>query len=426
MNIKNSLLQCCDIAILMTLRRKHANNNIKTAEIEANFNTFKQLLKDTWRFEVSTTAAADLNIKKWNKPTVLPIAKDLQHFKSYLLEISKNASQTLKENENDRTSFKLLLEAVFCQVMLLNRRRVGELERIPLHLYTTAGKRGHEEFENIMTPTEQVLLKTLKRVVTRGKRGRGVPVLFSEDTQSFIHILLKVRNNFVSINNGYLFPKLGTENPLTGYKIMAKHAKQSGVKHPEALTSTKLRKHLATLSQIFSMSSAEIEQLSTFMGHTSNIHRQVYRMPDDIYQTAKISKLLMLMEKGQAGKYKGKTLDEIEMNIDQEEIVEDANESDLEQESDHTIQNAPEESEDPWIVNTEVKVKKAKQKRVLISWTDQQKQLTKSYFKNHIKLKRPPRKGEVDKLVKDHPSVFCNKTWPQIKVFVQNMYKKDL
>ncbi|KAG5866267.1 hypothetical protein JTB14_013618 [Gonioctena quinquepunctata] len=81
---------------------------------------------------------------------------------------------------------------------------------------------------------------------------------------------------------------------------MTNMQKTSNLKNPNAITSTKLRKHLATMSQIFAMTSNDLEQLSTFMGHTSDVHKQAYRLPDDVYQTAKISKLLLLMEKEEA------------------------------------------------------------------------------------------------------------------------------
>ncbi|KAJ8932231.1 hypothetical protein NQ318_004433 [Aromia moschata] len=59
-----------------------------------------------------------------------------------------------------------------------------------------------------------------------------------------------------------------------------------------------------------------LEQLTTFMGHTLDVHRKEYRLPDDIFQTAKIAKLLLLMESGDVGKYQGKTLDEINLEED--------------------------------------------------------------------------------------------------------------
>lgn len=141
-------------------------------------------------------------------------------------------------------------------------------------------------------------------------------MLFSTELQQHPQKLIDLRNNFVNSNNIYLFANLRTNTSITGYKVSQKYVSSSNVKNPSALTSTRLRKHLATISQLFSMSGNDIEQLATFMGHTSDVHKQVYRLSDDVYQTARISKLLLLMEKGQAAQYKGKTLDKIDINLE--------------------------------------------------------------------------------------------------------------
>lgn len=40
----------------------------------------------------------------------------------------------------------------------------------------------------------------------------------------------------------------------------------------------------------------------------------IFRLPQDVHQTAKVSKLLLAVNSGQGHKYKGKTLDEIEFS----------------------------------------------------------------------------------------------------------------
>lgn len=106
-----------------------------------------------------------------------------------------------------------------------------------------------------------------------------------------------------------------TESTILGYKILAKLAKLAHLAKPEAVTSKRLRKHLATISQLFSMNDQDIEQLSTFMDHSVGVHRSEYRLPDDIFQTAKIMKMLIMMENGTAGQFKGKSFDEIDFNL---------------------------------------------------------------------------------------------------------------
>lgn len=84
---------------------------------------------------------------------------------------------------------------MYCRAILLNRKRPGELQRLPLNVYiqSETQQKNYEEIKKIVTPTEQILLDKFKRVVIRGKRNRGVHVLFSEDVQKHIDFLFKVR-----------------------------------------------------------------------------------------------------------------------------------------------------------------------------------------------------------------------------------------
>ncbi|KAG5881740.1 hypothetical protein JTB14_037527 [Gonioctena quinquepunctata] len=298
------------------------------------------LFTANWKFETSSQAASNLHLNKWNKVTIIPLASDLKILRSYLLQTAKKVIDRLQINKKDVSAYNVLVDTIYCRGILLNRKRPGELERMLLHTYLNCGNEEaqYEEFERI-TPSERVLLKKLKRVVIRGKRGRGVPVLFSDDVKNDIEIMLQYRSNFVPQENLFLFAKANSNTEISGYEILSKFARENGAKNPSAITSTRLRKHLATLTQIFNMTDSDIEQLATFMGHTTAVHRGSYRLPDDIFQTAKLSKLLLLMEKGGADIYRGKTLEEINL-IMKENLLEGKeeteepnwNESDMDEE----------------------------------------------------------------------------------------------
>lgn len=75
-------------------------------------------------------------------------------------------------------------------------------------------------------------------------------------------------------------------------------------KNPKAISSTRLRKHLATLTQMFCMSKNDVEQYVSFMGHTIGIRRHNYRFPNGVGE-------------GDAYpyRYKGMTLSEIDVNL---------------------------------------------------------------------------------------------------------------
>ena len=52
--------------------------------------------------------------------------------------------------------------------------------------------------------------------------------------------------------------------------------------------------------------------LADFMGHDISVHREFYRLSEPTIQSARISKLLLALEKGKMHELKGKSLDEIE------------------------------------------------------------------------------------------------------------------
>lgn len=297
MNISRSLKDCCDIAILHICKRKYNHNDTSIAEAEAEITMLRRLLETTWKHEISSQAGQDLNTKTWNKIAIVPLATDLKLFRAYLIQKGDEAEKELKENKENLDSSKMLTENVFCRLILLNRKRVGELQCLKLSTYLIAEERSeqsYEEFSEAITPSEKTLLKSFKRVVIRGKRGRGVPVLFSKDMQDHMALLIGTRSNVLEDSNLFLFGNPKTNHPILGYKIVQTHAKLSGAKNPNALTSTKLRKHLATLTQVFNMTSSDIEQLATFMGHTFDVHSRVYYrvcITDYLTTSTKLQKL---------------------------------------------------------------------------------------------------------------------------------------
>ena len=98
---------------------------------------------------------------------------------------------------------------------------------------------------------------------------------------------------------------------LRGYDSLKLLAKTCSAKNPDVLTSTKLRKHVATVSQVLNLRDNELDQLANFLGHNVRVHRDFYRIPDSCTQVTKISKLLMAAENGIESQ-RGKNLDELD------------------------------------------------------------------------------------------------------------------
>ncbi|KAG5868169.1 hypothetical protein JTB14_004840 [Gonioctena quinquepunctata] len=176
-------------------------------------------------------------------------------------------------DENNYLAYNTLKEVLYTQIILLNRRRPAQIK---VQTYTPVNwdSRNENEFENCLTETEKVLLTSCSSIVIRGKRGRGVPILLSVNVRKHFDCLNKIRNNFVS-HNDYVFHTIG-DNSIDGTKVLYKYAKKCGVRCPKSISATRLRKHLATVTQLLQFSEKDLEQLSKFMGHTLNIHCNVY------------------------------------------------------------------------------------------------------------------------------------------------------
>lgn len=248
--------------------------NTKTKEIK----TLRRLIASNWNAEVSSVANQNLVENQWKKPTIIPLTTDIKKLNDFVREKAKMCVVKLKLNKLDRKSFIELQKCCYTLLITLNRRRVGELERLHLESYLQEEHNViSEEFENNLTEAEKILIKNYKRIKIRGKRHKPVPVLIFKEVQDYIKLLLSVRNNFIPNQNIYLFANVKKDTCLDGYTTLRNFAKLSGAEYPESLTSGKLRKHIATISQINNLNSAELEQLCTFLGHSTTTHQNFYR-----------------------------------------------------------------------------------------------------------------------------------------------------
>ncbi|KAK3534610.1 hypothetical protein QTP86_016760 [Hemibagrus guttatus] len=119
-------------------------------------------------------------------------------------------------------------------------------------------------------------------------------------------------------NVGYWMPTTTclpgpTAKVITGARMPETLCISVWAQNPEHLRSTHLRKHVATLSQILNLKNNELDQVADFLGHDIRVHREYYRLPEATIQLAKISKLLLAMEKGRLPDLQGKSLDDIEI-----------------------------------------------------------------------------------------------------------------
>nr|CAI5841642.1 unnamed protein product [Callosobruchus analis] len=381
-HLGTSLKQVCDLFISMLLKEDPCLPVSGKEELIKDTKRFRQLIETQWTTEISSLAFKSLQEQRWQKPVILPLTSDVKKFKEYVTKVA--------DKGHLRQEFKNLVEASLALTILFNRRRIGDVQYTHLKTYTDRkATMNQKECENALSETEKILAKYYERFVTGGKGSRQVAILLPVQLQEYIQLFTDIRanNDLVPNENPYLFACPGTTKWTRGDVIISKFAKKADLQYPNQISSNRLRKQIATVMQILNLSSEEMAQFAQFMGHTEKTHDDFYKLPQDVYQTAKVSKLLLLMETG-AEKYKGKALKDIDIDPTNEIAIEDIDETEddfirateVSQVIPRTTveANSTTSTEPPTITGR-------------TGWTEEQKCLLKKYFAEHIRLKKAPK-----------------------------------
>ncbi|XP_047221298.1 uncharacterized protein LOC124876976 isoform X2 [Girardinichthys multiradiatus] len=327
----------------------------------------------------------------------------------------------------------------------------------------------HEDVNLALTALEQKLCNYFVRITIVGKRGRKVPVLLGPMMKESLDALTRRREECgVLEENQYLFALPNSVHYLRGSDCIRQFVSEcSGLKNPTALTSTKLRKHIATLSTVLNLKTTELDQLADFLGHNVAVHRKHYRLPEGTIQLAKISKVLLAMEQGRLGEYKGKSLDEIHLDVNetldmdgssQEKVdMPDGTENGTNLSSQEEDPEASEET--PCIPTssglsqenlTKKKVtnsdglmpevnevtsctptsssqsnersakKSGKEKVVKRSWTPEECAAVNKHLRKYILTNQVPGKLDCERCIAAEPQALSKRDWRAVKYFVKN------
>lgn len=309
LKIGHSILQCSDI-----LESQFIIKGVTELELQ-NLKNFKQVFQKEWKFSISSNACQDISKKKFNQSMSLPDAKDITLLHNYLSNQLEKVKASIDKGEINQETYKTLCQNLLTQIILLNRRRSGEANRITVKDYLKRNTdKMQEEIYKSLTEVEVKLSNSFERFEIRGKKGRAVPVLLTPIMKQSLDLILKIRNSVnVFEDNEYLFAiPFTVVGCYRGSDCLRKAAYECGSASPKLLTSTKLRKHIATMSQLLNLTNNDREQLANFMGHDLSIHNEYYRLPDNTLQVSRVSKILLAMESGKLHELKGKSLEEFD------------------------------------------------------------------------------------------------------------------
>ena len=209
-------------------------------------NNFLTLCNDEWEDEISSCASQTLTKNKMNKGSLLPLSEDIMRLKNFLDKKTESLLETLCDHFN-KAEWDLLNQMTLAQIVMFNRRRGGETQRMQVDSYTSqmVNKDCPQEVYEALSATERILVNTMVRVEIRGKMGRTVPVLLTEKSQSCLEVLFKWRNEAgVAKDNVYVFakPNYGSLEALRSTDVLRTFSKAAGLTNPELITTTRLQK----------------------------------------------------------------------------------------------------------------------------------------------------------------------------------------
>lgn len=293
LKLGHSLKQICKIVLTGTDANEQTMRDTKT---------FLTLCTKEWAELISQKAHASLSGRKVNSPSTIPFTRDVQAFYRYLERTSASATESMEMYESPQV-YKALCRVTLAQVSVLNKG-APEVSKMTVKSF--------QERED----ATQVLSKRFIRINIPSKTDQSVAVLLTSELVGALTLLVNKRMACgVHKDNPYLFAKPDNSalSLYHGGNCIRAFSSLCRAKNPEHLRSVHLHKHIARVFQILNLENDELGHLAKLLGHDIRADRDYYRLPEAAVEVAKIAKLLLAKEKGSLERFKGNSLDEIEI-----------------------------------------------------------------------------------------------------------------
>lgn len=173
-------------------------------------------------------------------------------------------------------------------------------------------------FYKTLTPSAKLFASKYVRkyVGTRGKLHlNSAAMLLTWRQGDLINLILSTREEAgVTEGNPYVFGR--KDKTFKAYFALRELAEKSKAENPEYLLGTLLRMEIATSVQILNFNDNDLTNLASLLGHDIKTRRKFYRLPTEAVHLAKISRLLVIMDEGKIEDFKGKSLEEINVDVE--------------------------------------------------------------------------------------------------------------
>ena len=259
---------------------------------------FDRLHKIEWSDRVNRASHHTVNMRRQKKDDGVPSTQDMKMLSELLKNEVKMYTTKLQscEERETRKHYNKLVESTSLSLLVFNKRRGGEAVKIKVRDYTE--RVDHTQNEVVLqslNDEEKELMGEMTLIKTSGKRDRTVPVLIPPEEKEAIDTLVSCRP-IVGLDkeDGFLFGKSPKGSHINAWYALKQACGRAGV---GKVTSTSMRKYLATVAQVMNLNDTEMDQLASHLGHDIRVHRKHYRLQDSTVEMAKVANVLRSTEK---------------------------------------------------------------------------------------------------------------------------------
>jgi hypothetical protein len=240
--------ECCSRLIDNIISDQSFTDKYKENQ-KRNIMDFQTVIRRRWKYGISTNAEKTRKKNAMKKDVVMPLDSDIKLFLEELTKLEEDYSNTLRFCVTN-SNYEKLCEVIIAKLIVLNRRRSGEVANTELEFYMDRPKGAvSDEIVEQLSDEERTTLDMFEVFLIPGKIVRAVPILISKNTAQNIDLLISCRSKLgITENNKLLFARPGTENAFIGANIIRKFRNSMVLSKPEHMTATGLRHHCATMS----------------------------------------------------------------------------------------------------------------------------------------------------------------------------------
>ncbi|CAG2222876.1 unnamed protein product [Mytilus edulis] len=389
---------------------------------------FLTLVNMSWSLKVTKLARMVLAERNFNIIKQLPLPEDIQKMVSFMVE-------ELNKLDLQDVAYKIFRKAAvlaLARITLYNRRRCHEVQALNLSDYRRRKSTPDEvalQMSHELTEFEKELLNTQEVVMIRGKGGKAVPGYYPKGC-------------FGIPPSKYLFAN-SNAGVFRGYDAIGAVKKEAGLKLPNLVKTSNMRKYMATMMQSLDITENQRQWILDHLGHTMDVHRVHYRQTSDLIERVHVSKLLLIQDFGKVKDFVGKKLEDIQLQdiVPQKKDISAVSEDDADIDTPNTgIDNIAEDFI-PELHDDEVdadfsipiqehrpdKKKSRKDKVQRQKWSEDDVQELEDLFSVNLKKLKCPKQAEIEKKIsisKKNGGLIHKRKRDNIKKKVSNMIQK--